>query len=156
MHEQWSCFAIISIDSSVHAEKSRDILVYKKMDRRDGVSTFQFPGGSKEYGDANPMVTLQRTVRDQTGIDLSRFSTVRRACYENTNIRSTHTGGRVRKHTNSVRYYQLHIEIDLFLDRTGFEMDKNEIMQWMHPEAILRSEDFSEADKTALQHCLNS
>ncbi len=152
MLKQWSSFAIISIYRA-HLEGSQEFLVYRKIKKRGKVGTFQFPGGSNGYGDTNPMVTLKRAVKNQTGIDLNRFSTIRRICCENTDIESTRSD---RELTKSVRYYQVHIDVDAFIDRTGFEMGADETMQWVDAGWILGHESFSKSDKAALRLCLNS
>lgn len=155
MLEQWSSFAIINIHNP-HATGSREFPVYKKIRKQDSVGTFQFPGGSMGYGDTDPMMTLKRTVRIQTGINLNRLNTISLVHCKNDLIRNIHTGGKATKIMKSVRYYQVHIDIDSFIDRTGFEMDKDESMQWVQAKWIFDHGDFSEEDKIALHLCLNS
>ena len=155
MLEQWSCFAIINIHNP-HATGSREFPVYKKIRKRDSVGKFQFPGGSNGNGDTDPMMTLKSTVRSQTGIDLNRLNTITLVHSKNELIRNIHTGGKATKIMKSVRYYQVRIDIDSFIDRTGFELSKDESMRWVQAEWIFNHEDFSEEDKSALHLCLNS
>ncbi len=153
MHVDWSCYALIVLEGS--NRKGAEVLSYRARPRRDGRNPRRLPGGEKVEGESDPMQTLVRTVKQQTGIDL-RKEIVRRLASIETRVQRPEGSRRAKKYTHSERYYLVKVPIDEFIDRKHFALREDEELTWVTPHSILAGDDFEPKHRKALERYLNN
>lgn len=140
MHIDWHCFALIVLEDE--AANTPQILSYRGPGDRIACGTFRLPGDRKRSSDSDPMETLIRSVRRQTGLDLTRKDKV--ALYANTDtlVKRPRKTRYKKKFTSSERYYIVRVTVAEYIDRSGFELPAGEEPRWNSPEAIVQSADY--------------
>ena len=129
MHTDWECYALIMFEGD-GAGVSPEILTYRSYRDPIAKGAPRLPGGTREERDADPMRTLVRLVREQTGIDLGRKNSLTCVEHFDTRVKRPPNGKRTKKFTRSVRYYRVTLSMDGYLDRPGFALRDDEHAEW--------------------------
>jgi len=137
MHVDWSCFALILLEDE--ALSTNTILSYKRSQDPIAPGLFRLPGDNRVASDNDPMKTLIRSVIRQTGIDITKKSSIPLFSHRETIVRRPPGVTDAKKYTRSERYYLLRISVTEYIERTGFELGDEEEIEWQSTESIGRS-----------------
>ncbi len=131
----WSaCFALIIIEGT---EASRvQVLCFQDLHDATAPGLWRLPGGLRLDTDTDPIATLARELRMQTGFRISEEGMLALLKDPGTEIR-------IQNGEEVDLYFVIYVSMDEYIDeRPGFELKEGQNLGWLFPEKILGSHEF--------------